>query len=123
VVSVLSHGQAEMGRYECWNVSLHWEQSAFYIQLECGAIVAALSYHKLADRSCYWIDMGYVVPSHRQGGLYGILYNALTEKAKKENIKTVEGEVSISNKPMIAVAKSQGRIATSTRWVAKVGAC
>ena len=104
-------------------LSLHWEQQALCIRESFdGDIIAALSYRKLLDRSCYWICMAYVVPAYRKKGLYRDLIMDLCRRASEDGAATVEGEILTGNTASLEAAKALGFQRRSARYAIDVEA-
>ena len=108
VIPVLAKCMVEVGQYGAYDPSIHWEQSAFYVH-SAGDIIAALSYHKLQDKSAYWIDAVYVETDRRRDGIYRAMFDALVARAKENGVREVRGAVAWENHPMRAVALAVGR--------------
>ena len=103
VVPVLAMCMVETGQWGAYDVNLHWEQSALYVE-DGGRIVAALSYHKLDVAPTYYVDALFVEPAHRRKGLCRSLLEELKARAVKDSVECIEAAVARDNAPMRALA-------------------
>ncbi len=120
VVPILARMMVEVAEYSAYDIALHWEQSAFYIEGANGSIIAAMSYHKLGDRSEYYIHAAYVVPEFRRIGLYRRLFDSLVSKAKADDIRSISGGIAYSNETMRKVAEAVGRKPVSVTYTVEI---
>ncbi len=108
VVPLLARMMTDVGQYDVYDVSLHWEQSAFYVE-EDGVVVAALSFSSRQDRSQYFIQTAFVDPAYRRCGYYRAMFEALVELAKSKKVLSIAGIVAWGNAVMQTTAESVGR--------------
>lgn len=80
------------------------------IAIEDEKVVGIISYFLDKEtETSYWINLSYVLPSHRQKGVWKKMYKKLVEVAKSRHIKVIEGGIHVDNTAMIESAKSVGR--------------
>lgn len=109
VVPVLSRMLVEMGQYRAYDVSIHWEQSALFLEDRSGKVVSALSFQEKFDRPEYFVNAVYVLPEYRGLGHYSMLFAVLKKRAKENGILSISGTIAWDNEQMRLVAEAVGR--------------
>lgn len=81
--------------------------SAVYV-MRRGKIIGFIIYY-LTTTNDYYIQGSYVKPEYRCKGVYGALWADLVRRAKKNDVKGIEGGTHVKNKAMLATYKKYGR--------------
>jgi GNAT superfamily N-acetyltransferase len=90
------------------DVAIAWDHSVLWIE-DGGVPVAAMSYHYTDWNRQFWINLGYVKPSHRRRGLYRKLYEEAHRIAVEKKAHHISGGTNWNNHIMRATAEDLGR--------------
>lgn len=95
---------------------LYSEDDYAFLYVENDEVLGVMVFSEFENPSYFWISLGYVKPEHRERGIYNLLWKAIAERAKSQNVPTISGATNVKNIVMQEVYKRQGRVAETITY-------
>lgn len=98
------------------NYIITWDDQVLVARTNRGTLAGLIAYRHLEHERSFLITLGYVKPTYRQRGVYRQLWDALVERAQKEEIREIDSGTYLNNKRMQKVMPKLGRKLTTFNY-------